>query len=133
VSYDIGVRMRALRAMAGYGDMKQLAERLTARGNGRGLKTKTLRSIEQGVRAADYRELREIAEACEMPVEWFTADFARLAKISDDARTVVAKKKQEWAALQEPDGDPDHPKDRSLHIAQRVRWGQRSSLSSLRF
>jgi transcriptional regulator with XRE-family HTH domain len=80
--------MKALRQLAGYRNVEELARAIGAH---RGMKTTTLRMIEREQRTADHRELQEIAEVCGVPVAWFTADFSRLAEISEDPRTVIAR------------------------------------------
>jgi hypothetical protein len=86
--FGIGPRMRAARQLAGFGQVEQLAAAIAQSG----LKTGVLRKIEREERRGEFRELREIAEACRLPVEFFTADFSRLAEISDDPRRVIAER-----------------------------------------
>lgn len=77
--------MKAARQLAGFTNVEELAEH-----TGKGLRPTVLRQIEREERRGEFRELREIAEACGLPVEFFTADFSRLAEISDDPRKVIA-------------------------------------------
>lgn len=69
-------RTRAALALAGYRNVEDLAKRL----NGSGVGLKRLREIYQR-RGNEPRtvELREIAEACGLPYEFFTVDFATLS------------------------------------------------------
>lgn len=89
----IGTRIRAARALAGIGSPKALAELI----GGRGLGATKLYAIEQGRLPVAYRELVDIADACEVPVAFFTADFSRLEEISEDPRRVVARETAEAA------------------------------------
>jgi transcriptional regulator with XRE-family HTH domain len=72
-------RLRAARIIAGYDRMEDLAATL----NVAGLGTDTLYEIERGKRGIQRHELKLIAEACELPYEFFTADLRLLA---DNAR-----------------------------------------------
>jgi transcriptional regulator with XRE-family HTH domain len=89
--FDIGARLRALREMAGYKNMRELATALKANGSTRGLGQTTLRLIERGERVVEARELQDIAELCGVPLAWFTADFSRLEEISEPPRAVIAR------------------------------------------
>jgi transcriptional regulator with XRE-family HTH domain len=84
--FGTGARMRAARHLAGYSRVEDLAEAI----NQEGLRTTVLREIEREQRRGEFRELREIAECCGLPVEFFTADFSRLGEISEDPRRVIA-------------------------------------------
>jgi transcriptional regulator with XRE-family HTH domain len=86
-SFDIPSRVRAARHLAGFKNPRALAARIDQRGLGE----KTLYLIEQGHGDPQIRDLEAIAEACGVPLEWFSADFSRLAEISDDARRVIAR------------------------------------------
>lgn len=86
---QIPVRLRAARQLAGHKDPSKLAAALAGITNGLG--TTNLRKIEQGKRVPNFTELRAIAEACGLPVEWFTADLARLSEISIDAQSEIAR------------------------------------------
>lgn len=90
MTYGIGARMRAARHMAGIRSVEALAEKLRERGV-LGLEVTTLRTIEREERRPEFKELREIAEACDLDVAFFTADFARLPEISEDPRRVIAE------------------------------------------
>ena len=85
-SFGIGARMRAARHLADIRSVKALAKAIGVQGLG---ETK-LRQIEREEDAPAFRDLREIAEACGLGVEWFTADFSRLAEISADPRQRIA-------------------------------------------
>jgi hypothetical protein len=80
--------MRAARQLGGLRNVQELAAAIDSR---RGLGTTTLRAIEREERVAEFRELNEIAVACGLPVEFFTADFSRLHEISEDPRSVIAR------------------------------------------
>lgn len=88
-NHDIGARMRAARQLGGYRNVGDLAEAL--KGTRDKLGTTTLRNIERGEIPGDFSAYRDIAEACNLPVEFFTADFSRLAEISEDPRSVIAR------------------------------------------
>lgn len=90
---DIGARLRAARHLGGYRNVEVLAKALKGRRSKLG--TTTLRSIERGTLPADFSVYREVAEVCGLPVEFFTADFSRLAEISEEPRTVIARKTAE--------------------------------------
>jgi len=83
--FSTGLRMKAARQLAGFTNVEDLAEH-----TGKGLRPTVLRQIEREERRGEFRELREIAEACGLPVEFFTADFSRLGEISGDPRRVIA-------------------------------------------
>lgn len=85
--FEIPARMRAARQLAGHKAPKSLAAAIDRRG----YSAKVLYEIEQGKHSAGYAELAEIAHACGLPVEFFTADFSRLAEISEDPRKVIAQ------------------------------------------
>lgn len=84
-----GARIRAARSLHDW-SVKQLADAIGA-DRGRGLGIASLRLLERDAGIADYAKLSEIAHACGLPVEWFTADFDRLAEISDDPRRAIAE------------------------------------------
>jgi len=90
MDFGTGARMRAARHLAGFSSVEALAAEIRRRGTKK-LGTTTLRKIEQEQTHGDYRQLSEIAEACGLDVAWFTADLARLAEISDDPRSVIAR------------------------------------------
>lgn len=70
-------RMKAARELAGI-SVDQLAQRI----NEKGLKTRTLRKIEQGERDLNPREVPAVAAACNVPPEFFEVDFWRLGELS---------------------------------------------------
>jgi transcriptional regulator with XRE-family HTH domain len=86
--FGTGARLRAARHLAGFNSVEDLAKALGQRG----LKTTVLREIETGRRRGDLRDLREVADRCRLPVEFFTADFSRLAEISEDPGKVIARR-----------------------------------------
>lgn len=90
MDFSIGARARAARHLAGYTKPDDLAQELARRGV-RGLGRTTLYSIEAGRQEGTIPQLRELAEACGVPLAWFTADFSRLDEISEDPRTVLAQ------------------------------------------
>lgn len=65
---DIGRRIRAARALAEFPSVDDLARAIDESGLG----TKTLRAIERGERPAQPRDLRAIAAACDVSVEFLT-------------------------------------------------------------
>lgn len=71
---EIRRRMRAALALAGIKNVRELAERIDLPGLGRD----TLYEMQSGKRAIRRHELREIADACGLPLEFFTVDFATL-------------------------------------------------------
>jgi hypothetical protein len=89
MTFDIGARMRAARQLGGFRNVDDLAAAL--KGTRNGLGTTTLRLIERGEIPADFSTYRDIAEACCVPVEFFTADFSRLPEISENPRSVIAQ------------------------------------------
>jgi transcriptional regulator with XRE-family HTH domain len=90
---DIGARLRAARHLGGYRNVEALADELKDRRSKLG--TTTLRNIERGQIPGDFSVYREVADVCGVPVEFFTADFSRLAEISEDPRSVIARKTAE--------------------------------------
>jgi hypothetical protein len=82
------VRLRAARQLAGFKSVDQLAKAL----NQRGLKSTVLRDMENGKRRGELRDLRVVADGCGLPVEFFTADFSRLAEISEDPGKVITRR-----------------------------------------
>lgn len=78
--------------MAGFKSMGDLERALRARGV-RGLGKTILYKTEREERLPDVSELREIAEACRLPFEWFSADLSRLVEISaSDPRAEIARR-----------------------------------------
>lgn len=90
---DIGARLRAARQLGGYRNVEALAAALKDRRSKLG--TTTLRNIERGQLPGDFSVYREIADVCGVPVEFFTADFSRLAEISEVPQSVIARKTAE--------------------------------------
>lgn len=72
---EIARRVRAARIIADLRTVEELAERIGTRGLG----AKTLGAIERGERRPRGMELREIADACRLPPEFFSADLWDLA------------------------------------------------------
>lgn len=91
-THGIGVRIRAARHLAGFSGVPELAAELQRRGVRKIGETK-IRQMEREdpQQTTDYRDLVEIAEACKLDVSWFSADFSRLAEISDEPRKVIAR------------------------------------------
>jgi transcriptional regulator with XRE-family HTH domain len=79
--------MKAARALADI-TVEQLADRI----GGRGLGTKTLYNVERGERPLQPREIATIAEACEVPAAFFTAD---LHEVFDEAPPALATRVDE--------------------------------------
>lgn len=77
---DTRRRIRAARVLAGLERVEDLATKIDTPGLGRD----TLYNIEAGKRAVRAHELRLIAEACGLPYEFFTTDFAALGQSTDD-------------------------------------------------
>lgn len=73
--------------LGGYPSVDALALAMGLRGAGR---TK-LYAAERDEHVLPYPTMREIADCCGLPVEFFTADFSRLPEISDNPRTVIAR------------------------------------------
>lgn len=70
-------RMKAAQTLAGIKNVRELAERIDLPGLGRD----TLYEMQSGKRPILRHELREIADACGVPVEFFTAeDFSALSQ-----------------------------------------------------
>lgn len=90
-THGIGARLRALRLLAGYTNVKALANALHERGTGKGLGQTSLRQMEREEIISDPRNLQEIADLCGVPLAWFSADFSRLDEISEEPRTVIAR------------------------------------------
>jgi transcriptional regulator with XRE-family HTH domain len=85
---DLRRRMVAARMLAGLTSAEALAEKIDQRGLG----TKVLRNYEQGKDAPEQRDLEAIADACEIPVEWFIADLSRLPEIAPtDSRAEIRR------------------------------------------
>jgi hypothetical protein len=89
---NIGARMKAARDLAGIPSIEALIEKLQERGVTKMGRT-TLYAIEGNRRTSptSASELEDIAQACGLPLAWFTADFSRLAEISEDPRQVIAQ------------------------------------------
>lgn len=86
--------------------MGDLAKALHANGNPRGLGETKLRQIERGEITPEARELQAIAEACGVPLAWFTADFSRLDEISPEPRQQIAQMLSEaYQRSEEPTED----------------------------
>jgi transcriptional regulator with XRE-family HTH domain len=92
--FDVGARLRAARHLAGFRHQRDLAQAIDQAGLGE----RTLRAIELGSRHATERDFRAIADACGLPLEWFTADFSRLAEISDPPREVLRAEREKVSA-----------------------------------
>lgn len=92
--FDVGARLRAARHLAGFRHQRDLAQAIDQAGLGE----RTLRAIELGSRHATERDFRAIADACRVPLEWFTADFSRLAEISDPPRDVLRAEREKVSA-----------------------------------
>lgn len=93
-------RIRAARVLADV-TVEQLAAKL-----GAGLGSKTLGMIERGERDVHTRELRDIAAACGLPYEFFTADLDRLPELTsqEPARRVrenFAAERASWQVQME--------------------------------
>jgi len=73
--------------LGGYKSVDALADALDLSGSRR----TRLYEAERGELALPFPTLREIAEVCGLPVEFFSVDFARLPEISDDPRAVIAR------------------------------------------
>jgi hypothetical protein len=91
VKPSIATRVRAARVIGGYNRPQDLAAAI----GGRGLGATNLYKIERGERAPAVRELYDIAAACGLELEFFTADFERLREISEDPRKVIARETAE--------------------------------------
>jgi transcriptional regulator with XRE-family HTH domain len=87
---QIGPRIRAARHLAGLTDVPSLAAALKANGV-RKLGATKLRRMEREQDASDVRDLEAIADACGLPLAWFSADLSRLPEISEDPRRVIAR------------------------------------------
>lgn len=76
---DVGKRLAAARAYAGITSQAKLGELLG------GMSQSTIQRIERGERNLKPYEMRtllkSVADLCELPVEWFTADWQRLGEI----------------------------------------------------
>lgn len=90
MQYSIGDRIKAARQLGGIRNVEALAAKIGPDAK-RGLATTTLRKIERGEVPVDYRDMLVIADACSVPIEFFTADFSRLSEISEDPRQVIAR------------------------------------------
>lgn len=77
---EVGRRIAAARAYAGIKSQAKLGELLG------GVSQSTMQRLEAGGRGLKPYEQRTllaaIAEVCELPAAWFTADFSRLDEIS---------------------------------------------------
>ncbi|MDE2107259.1 MAG: helix-turn-helix transcriptional regulator [Patescibacteria group bacterium] len=123
--FGIGARMRAARALANISSAPELAAKIDARG----LKRTKLYAIEKDRQAAERHELQAIADACGVPLEWFTADFSRLAEISADPKVVIAHEKAminerrnvfRGTSLVEPEPHAAVPGERSQERSRRA-------------
>ena len=87
-------RIRAARHLAGFRQVPELAKAIESLGALRtrsGLRATKLREYERGEDSPDAGQLAAIAEACGLPLEFFTADFSRLPEISENPRRVIAQ------------------------------------------
>lgn len=73
--------MRAARCIAGLHTVDELAARVATRGLGK----KTLGRIERGERGVAEMELAQIARACDLPLEFFTADLRTALRTEPEA------------------------------------------------
>lgn len=73
--------------MAGITSAPGLAKELEIRGFG----GTHLYLAERDQKMLPYAVIREIASICELPTEFFTANFSRLPEISEDPRRVIAE------------------------------------------
>lgn len=105
-------RIRAARAYSGM-TLDELAERV-------GIGRMTLYRMENGQRDVKRMELREIAEACDLPAEFFTGDWTdlgndagRLDAIEDKLDTLLHNWNTYATALtgEEPEDEDDLPDD----------------------
>lgn len=98
---EVQRRIRAARALRG-ATVDQLAERI----NEPGLKSGTLGSIERGERKAHRRELRSIAEALDLPFEFFTIeDFGVLREAARPDEILARLERIEDALAERPQVD----------------------------
>lgn len=88
--HSIGMRIRAARLLAGYTTPKALADYFKKQ-DVRGIGATKIYMAERDEQPLEYRDLEEIARACELPVAFFTADLSRLHEISEDPRKVIAR------------------------------------------
>ena len=109
--FGTGARLRAARHLAGFNSVDELADAL----NQRGLKSTVLREIETERRGGELRDLREVADRCGLPVEFFTADFSRLAEISEEPGKVIARRltSVDEKYEQQRDSTPEDPLNHS--------------------
>lgn len=68
-------RLRAAREIAGLRNADDLVDRIGQKGLGRSV----IRSVEQGRRHLEGRDLAAVADACQVPLEFFTMDFFEAA------------------------------------------------------
>lgn len=73
--------------MAGIKSAPALAEKLGLHGSG----ATHLYLAERDQKELPFPVFAEIAHACQVPLEFFTADFSRLREISEDPRRVIAE------------------------------------------
>jgi transcriptional regulator with XRE-family HTH domain len=86
--FSVGARIRAARHLAGLRRVEDLSGKIGQRG----LRTTKLRQMERDEIPQEARDLEAIAHACGVPVEWFVADFSRLAEIAPtDPRRELAR------------------------------------------
>jgi hypothetical protein len=71
---ELRKRLRAAQVIAGFKSVDELAGRIAIEGLGKD----TLYDMQRGKRAIRRHELREIADACGLPMEFFTEDFDRM-------------------------------------------------------
>lgn len=87
---EVGRRIKAARAYAGLTSQQELAKKIASLGYSRGYKRDVIAGWEVGgyKHALGRDKLRTIAEACDLPYEFFTADFSRLGEISSPGAQV---------------------------------------------
>lgn len=114
-------RMRAARVLAGL-TVPKLAERIPDENR---MGERTLRKLESGESELRPKEMREIAEACDLPYEFFTVDFSRLPELNEGAGDLAGRMDEleaELAEVRELLQVPHHgstpPDERAAEIAE---------------
>lgn len=98
---EAGRRVRAARAYAGIKSVPALKDRIGSRGFGR----TTLYAIEAGRTAMRRPMALAIADACDLPVEFFEVDFARLPELVTDPGELFERELEEAVEPSQQRGD----------------------------
>jgi transcriptional regulator with XRE-family HTH domain len=89
---ELARRVRAARAYAGL-SVRDLADTI-------GIGLQTIKRIEAGTRAPRKMEIWAIAEACELPREWFELEWTELAMRAAEGAELLARVEARLARIE---------------------------------